>query len=292
MERCAMKTKLIINTITILLLLTGCSSMQETHSSNNSIIKINREKSHDFIDPEDYFGMNENQSFYVSITMDRQYAFSGVGKYVTNDPNIKLQIKSLERDIIKNKQNPTMENNIFLNLNKSGKEYNFVFDGDKPEKQEIVSKVVAKLDSIKQQTKAKADYCEYCFEPSYTIQKDKNDYIFEIKFKNIGKNDFDLDGFSSIQKVGHYFKSKPMLQIDFGKEFIQLNKENLIDKQFLDVIKLPKSSEATIKFLIKSDEIPDPLKSKDLSKENSSVFLLSRYKSGELMGQYFDMSMK
>lgn len=165
------------------------------------------------------------------------------------------------------------------------------FQGDNPSKYEFTVKLKEKLETIKSQAKSKNTSCEYCFTPSYRITKMNDDgYEVAIKFKNIGTNPFDLAGISELVKVGRNFKSDAMLQIDFGDNNIQLDKQNLIDQQFLDVIHVPKDSDVQIKFKVSNKDIPAQLKSIDLSKANSSAYLLTKFKNGELNQRYFDMS--
>jgi len=277
--------------ISLFLTFTGCSTMSTASNNDEAIINLFTMPSIDYRSTNDFLGYNSQQSYYSFLANrdTEEYSnFTGIGKFISNDPKLKLQIQSIERDIKSNNVKSSPPTEFSLYLTKGDKKYRLPF-GSSEKQIELQSKVFQKINSIQTQIYTSHSSCEYCFEPSIDLTRKGQDYIFNLKLKNIGTNDFDLEGISALKKV-EISKSDSMLALKIDENLIQFDKTNLLDNKYLDKIQILKNSEVTIPFIIRPDEIPEKLKGKDLTQLRTSAYLLSQYASGELKGAYFDIA--
>lgn len=277
--------------ISLFLTFTGCSTMSSANNNDEAIIDLFTMPSIDYRPTNDFFGYRNQQSYYSFLgnrDTEEYSNFTGIGKFFSNEPNLKLKIQSIERDIRLNNVKSYPPTEFSLYLTKGGEKYSLPF-GSSEKQIELQSKIFQKINSVQTQIYTSHSTCEYCFEPSIDLIKKGQDYIFNLKLKNIGTNEFELEGVSTLKKV-EISKSDSMLSLKINNNIIQIDKNNLLDNKYLDKIQIIKDSEVTIPFVIHQGEVPEPLKNKDLTQLKVSAFWLSQYASGELKGAYFDIA--
>lgn len=273
--------------------LVGCNTMDISNKTDEAIIKHFMPSDILYTVPDSFFGYKNQQSYYVNLGYNElnNENFKLIGKFVSNDNKVKLKIKELEAKIKSNNINKAPPNIDSFDLIKGEKIYQvpFIEHGNKYD--DLISKLLKSSDEIKNKIYNSNMNCEYCFEPSVDISKNGEDYTFNLKLKNMGSNDFDLDGISALTKPERTL-SIPALSIFLDQEVIQLDKNNLLNNNYLYEIKVLKNETITIPFIIHSNEIPQSIKNKDLTKENLIIALKTSYKSGELNNQSFMFSIK
>lgn len=278
--------------ISLFLALIGCNTMDIDNNKDEALLRLFTMPSIEYLTPNDFFGYKDQQSYYTLLSnrdTDRHESFTGIGKFFSNDPKVKLKIKLVEREIQSNQDKSAPPSQMSIHLTKANKVYSVQFDGNGQQHDDLVYRLIKNTDEIRETIYKSNIKCEYCFEPTIELTSKGQDYIFNLKLKNIGTNDFELEGISSLKKV-EIFKSDSMLSLKINNNIINLDKDNLLDNKYLGKIKIINNGEVTIPFVIHQRQVPEPLKNKNLTQLKVSAFWLSQYASGELKGSYFDIA--
>ncbi len=274
--------------------LIGCNSMNINHQKEKAEISFYTKSDLVYISTNEYFGYQDQQSYYVILdssesSYENRDKFKIIGRFLSNDPNDKLQIKWAER-FIKNHSNKNIYSDSIVTLKKDEKIYTYPIKDTTENEIKMRNNFFINANKIKEKLYSQHTDCEYCFEPSVDILKNGEDYTFNLKLKNMGSNDFDLEGISELTKPKGLLSS-PVLSIFFEKELIELDKSNLLNNNYLDKITILKNETVIIPFVIHSHEIPKSIRNKDLTKEKLTITMLSKYKSGELSNNFYKFTL-
>ena len=271
----------------IIFALTGCNSMNIKNEKDQADIEIYSSSDLTYKGINEYFGYKDQNNYYINLTSKDPYEnkddkFIKIGKFISSEPTDKIKIKLVERDIKANHNEKYPPNSgTDLYLNKLNKRYRFPFTTESDKAINLQGKVMVNIHDFKSKIYKSYTSCESCFEPSVTLSKNGQDYVFNLILKNMGSNDFELDGISTLTN----------LSIFLDEEIIELDKSNLLNNNYLDEITVLKNDTVIIPFVIHSNEIPKSIRNKDLTKEKLKITMLSTYKSGELDNKYFNFTL-